>query len=748
MFNFLIILTAVINLANTQETPEPDGLAILRGLDSSNLDCSLRFDRKFIESNEDIAAAIEELLEAKPTRKPCEDGEECERRRDRKKGRRGDSEEEVDATEAPEDTVELRRILRENRGGRRGDRTKRRERGSDSEDTDALEDGQERKPRQTREPKDSTKEPCADGEDCRRKRYRRDDDSTKEPCDDDKATEAPTEDATDFELRRNLKRGKGRGRRGDATKKPRADGETKEPRQTREPKDGTKAPRQTREPKDGTKEPCADGEDCRQKRRPRRDDSFDDDEVEATEAPTEAESVLELRRNLGKGKRRESRPTREPCEDGEDCRRKRHRRKDDSTKEPLADGETRKPRQTREPKDGTKEPCEDGEDCRRKRHRRRDDSSDDDEAEATEAPTESEAEADLELRRNLKGGKGRDRRRKPTREPLADGETRKPRQTREPKDGTKEPCADGEDCRPKRRRRDDSSDDDEAEVTEAPTEAEAVLELRRNLKGGKGRGRRDATREPLADGETREPRQTREPKDGTKEPCADGEDCRQKRKRRRGDDSEKPCDKDETTEAPAEQVQLRRLLRREDADATDASRVPCEDDECERKQRRRGGKRKGGRRDADSTKEPRDKNSREPRDVTKEPCTGDECESRERGHRRRKDDATTESAEEESDIALRRALKKARRGRRGRSLDAVISNGNVEVAGITGTVVFGELDAELESIPLTLTIGETVFQCDVEVRGNGKVSCRGQSEDNFKVHIGCAIEADEETEEA
>ena len=47
------------------------------------------------------------------------------------------------------------------------------------------------------------------------------------------------------------------------------------------------------------------------------------------------------------------------------------------------------------------------------------------------------------------------------------------------------------------------------------------LELRRNLgRGRRGRRRGDATREPLADGETREPRQTREPRDATKEPCA------------------------------------------------------------------------------------------------------------------------------------------------------------------------------------------------------------------------------------
>ena len=63
------------------------------------------------------------------------------------------------------------------------------------------------------------------------------------------------------------------------------------------------------------------------------------------------------------------------------------------------------------------------------------------------------------------------------------------------------------------------SPDVPAESTDAPA---ADIELRRNL--GKGRGRhgrrqRDVTQEPLADGETRQPRQTREPRDATKEPC-------------------------------------------------------------------------------------------------------------------------------------------------------------------------------------------------------------------------------------
>merc|ERR1712157_271346 len=102
----------------------------------------------------------------------------------------------------------------------------------------------------------------------------------------------------------------------------------------------------------------------------------DDDETtaEATDAPA---ADIELRRNLGRGRR--------------------GRRRGDVTKEPLADGETR------EPRDATKEPCEDGEDCQRRPRRRRDDDStkepcDDDEA------TESTEGAIPALRRLLRGG--------------------------------------------------------------------------------------------------------------------------------------------------------------------------------------------------------------------------------------------------------------------------------------------------------------------------------------------------------
>lgn len=129
--------------------------------------------------------------------------------------------------------------------------------------------------------------------------------------------------------------------------------------------------------------------------------------------------------------------------------------------------------------------------------------------------------------------------------------------------------------------------------------------------------------------------------------------------------------------------------------------------------------------------------------MTKEPC-GRGRRGRGRGRRDSdSEDATDEPATEAP--VLRRALRNGGR-RRGSNLDATISNGIVEVAGVEGTVVFGEVDETLESIPLTLTLGETVFTCDVRVRGNegDRVSCRATSEDDFKVRIGCAIETNEE----
>merc|ERR1712198_425298 len=150
-----------------------------------------------------------------------------------------------------------------------------------------------------------------------------------------------------------------------------------------------------------------------------------------------------------------------------------------------------------------------------------------------------------------------------------------------------------------------------------------------------------------------------------------------------------------------------------------------------------------------ATREPlADGQTREPRDVTKEPRgRGRGRGRRGRGRGRRdsdSEDATDEPATE-APVQLRRALRKGGR-RRGSNLDATISNGIVEVAGIEGTVVFGEVDETMESIPLTLTLGEVVFTCDVRVRGNegDRVACRATSEDDFKVRIGCAIETNEE----
>merc|ERR1711973_208835 len=244
-----------------------------------------------------------------------------------------------------------------------------------------------------------------------------------------------------------------------------------------------------------------------------------------------------------------------------------------------------------------------------------------------------------------------------------------------------------------------------------------TVELRRNL-----RNRNRPTREPLAEGETREPR-------GTKEPC-EGEDCerrqrRRERRERRGrdaDSTKEPCDRDEAdvTDAPAEEtVELRRNLRNRNR----PTREPLAEGE---------------------TREPR--GTKEPCDVTREPCdpTQEDCSrgGKNRRRRRRRDGHETTAAPAEDDIVVRRILRRG--GRRGRGLDAVISGGTVEIAGIVGTVEFGDVSQELESIPLTLTIGESTFTCDVEVRGDG-VSCRASSEENnFKVRVGCAIPAEPE----
>jgi len=342
-----------------------------------------------------------------------------------------------------------------------------------------------------------------------------------------------------------------------------------------------------------------------------------------------------------------------------------------------------------------------GDDTREKRGRKKDRTDESEEVEeATEAP------ADLELRRNLRkgnrrGGRGDDKD-DTTREPK--DATREPRErksrddsTREPKDVTREPRDSRKGRNGGRKSRKDG---------EASEDSEDDLELRRNLRKGKQRagrrgGRRgddDSTREPKD--VTRAPKDvTREPKDATREPC---DDCKDRRKRGGRGDSDDSSDELETTQIPP-----RRLLREETE------------------------------RDVDSTKEPRDR--------TQEPCDGEDCRRGRkgrnggRGRKSRKDEVVTTEAPE--DLELRRALgeKDGRRKRR-KGIDATISNGQVDIAGVTGEVVFGDVDQTLESIPLTLTIGETTFQCDVEVRGGKKVSCVAVSDDDFRVRVGCELE--------
>merc|ERR1712110_539662 len=201
-------------------------------------------------------------------------------------------------------------------------------------------------------------------------------------------------------------------------------------------------------------------------------------------------------------------------------------------------------------------------------------------------------------------------------------------------DSTREPC-----------------DDDEADAPEA---TEAPL-LRRLLKRGRRRGDDDSTREPRDDNSTKPPRDsdaTREPKDVTRGPC-EGDDCRRKRHRGRGRGRK---DDSDSTEEPTTDIPLRRLLQEEVSEETD-----------------------------DSTKEPCDN--------TREPCEdGEDCHRGRKGHKGRRKgrkggDVTTEAPEEIP--ALRRALGGRGSGRRG-GLDAIISNGSVDFAGVTGEVVFGD----------------------------------------------------------
>merc|ERR1712117_1847 len=311
---------------------------------------------------------------------------------------------------------------------------------------------------------------------------------------------------------------------------------------------------------------------------------------------------------------------------------------------------------------------------------------------------------DLELRRNLLKGNRRGGRKSDgdsTREPkdsTAEPRERKSRDDseREPKDVTREP---------KGRMGGRKSRKDEDATTEAPEEDD--LELRRNLsKGNRSGGRRksdgDSTREPKDS--TAEPRERKSRGDSTKddvtrEPCDDSE-CKDRRKRKDRGDSDDSSDELATTAIP-----LRRLLREETERSVDATKEPC--------------------------------------DRTREPCVGEDCKRGRKGRKggrksRKGEDATTEAPEDVP--ALRRALGRHGGRKRRKGIDATISNGLVEIAGVTGEVVFGDVDEALESIPLTLTIGETDFQCNVQVRGGNKVSCIAVSDDDFRVRVGCELE--------
>merc|ERR1719163_2505343 len=81
MITTLIILTAVINFA--QDVSDVD---LLTSLPSQALECSLKFDRNFVANNDQVAAAVEALLEenkneergASRRDKPCDSDPETE----------------------------------------------------------------------------------------------------------------------------------------------------------------------------------------------------------------------------------------------------------------------------------------------------------------------------------------------------------------------------------------------------------------------------------------------------------------------------------------------------------------------------------------------------------------------------------------------------------------------------------------------------------------------------------------------
>merc|ERR1711973_378984 len=221
------------------------------------------------------------------------------------------------------------------------------------------------------------------------------------------------------------------------------------------------------------------------------------------------------------------------------------------------------------------------------------------------------------------------------------------------------------------------------------------------------RNRRDATREPRQadDDSTREPRRYRGRQRGGRDSDSDDEVA-----------TEAP---DAATAEP--EVLLRRALR--EGRPQDVTREPLAD--CETREPRQA--------DDDSTKEPR----RSRHDATREPLADGETRERRRRKGGKRDEETAETGAPTEGFLVRRNLGKGRNGR-GR-IEASISNNQLEFGGLVGEVVFGEVDVESESVPLTITLEETTFQCNVEVRRGNRISCRALSEDDFKVGVTCAI---------
>jgi len=356
-----------------------------------------------------------------------------------------------------------------------------------------------------------------------------------------------------------------------------------------------------------------------------------------------------------------------------------------------------------------------------------------DQASRRDKPRESDSDGETEEGESESAAVGRRERRERKDVTLEAGATRPPR-------GDK-PC-----------------DSDSDEETEEETEEESVEEplLRRELRGRGRRGRRNRNRRDvtLEAGATRPPRDDKSRDSESDEDTEETESAEETAvlgRRERRDREDKPRDREfgensEETES-AEEILGRRRERRDRDDVTPeagATRPPRGDKPCDsdsdsaeteeagaepllRRLLRRG--RDSSETDAEIAEVDGETGAVE------EPC---KRRGRGRGRENRRKDTTAEP--EETEGGARRELRGRFRG-----LDAVISDGSLEVAGLTGEVVFGSVDVDMESIALTITVEGTSFMCDVEVRRGNKVSCRAASagEDDFHLRVECELPADE-----